>query len=211
LAVYLVPFFGPLAFAFNSIIGIDRTNISQAIKSLDKARKKMQEQGRSIAISPEGTRSKSGQLQEFKKGAFHLALACKVRLLWLSRNLQNQAPLSPILLYGAYDLWPPGQPFPVSGRVVAQFCPQIEPREYTHLDHNELLQKVILFSSPAKLGQVHQEMLKEVADYYPASFSSSQSLSPSFKVAHSAALSLTYVGFYLFCSYLYTIISSFFL
>lgn len=135
-----MPFFGALAFAFNTIIGIDRSNLTQAIKSLEKAKKRMQDEGRSIAISPEGTRSKSGQLQEFKKGAFHLALACKVSKQY--EFLIDKVPLSPILLYGAYDLWPPGQPFPVSGKVVAQFCPQIQTNEYENLDHNELMKKV---------------------------------------------------------------------
>jgi len=183
-SIYCVPFFGALAYAFNSIIGIDRSNKEKAIKSLDRAQVKMTRDRRSIAISPEGTRSKSGQLQEFKKGAFHMATKVKV-------------PLSPILLYGAYDIWPPGQTFPVSGHVTVQFCPQMMPSEFEKLDYNELLVKT------------HKLMLRSLEDNYPPHFSSS-AIPTWFAMYHYLALIFTYSGFYFFYSWVWGVVLAFF-
>ena len=55
------------------IFAIDRSNPERARRSMDKARKVMEE-GYSFGVFVEGTRAMPGQLLPFKKGAFHLAL-----------------------------------------------------------------------------------------------------------------------------------------
>ena len=52
----------------------------KAIKALEPAVDALKE-GTSIAISPEGTRSKDGILGKFKKGAFHIAMQAGVPLI----------------------------------------------------------------------------------------------------------------------------------
>lgn len=54
-------------------IPIDRTDRRKAVESLNQTAAKVQE-GTSVMIFPEGTRSPDGVLQEFKKGAFLLAI-----------------------------------------------------------------------------------------------------------------------------------------
>jgi len=54
-------------------IPIDRTDRRKAVESLNQTAAKVQK-GTSVMIFPEGTRSPDGVLQEFKKGAFLLAI-----------------------------------------------------------------------------------------------------------------------------------------
>jgi len=57
----------------SEFISIDRKNHDQALKDLEEARK-MMEDGIVLWIAPEGTRSRSGRLGDFKKGGIMLAL-----------------------------------------------------------------------------------------------------------------------------------------
>jgi 1-acyl-sn-glycerol-3-phosphate acyltransferase len=70
-------------------IPIKRDKLSKAIHSLDKAEEAIRK-GISFIISPEGTRTVSGQLGEFKKGPFHVALNTGVTII-------------PVALMGAYE------------------------------------------------------------------------------------------------------------
>ena len=55
------------------MIPIERDKLGSAIASM-KASEKVLARGTSLIISPEGTRTSDGQLQPFKKGAFHVAI-----------------------------------------------------------------------------------------------------------------------------------------
>jgi len=55
--------------------------------------------GRPLLVHPEGTRSKDGELGQFRRGAANMALA-------------TGAPLVPARLVGSYDLYPPHRKFP---------------------------------------------------------------------------------------------------
>ncbi len=57
----------------SEFISIDRRNHDQALKDLDEARK-MMESGIVLWVAPEGTRSRTGKLGDFKKGGIMLAL-----------------------------------------------------------------------------------------------------------------------------------------
>ena len=91
--LFLIPFFSWLLVAFDGV-PIDRHNRNTAVGSLNEAVQAIHE-GDCIAIAPEGTRSKSGQLLQFKKGPFYL---------WE----EMRAPIVPMVIYGAFDLFPPG-------------------------------------------------------------------------------------------------------
>lgn len=52
---------------------IDRENGMRALRTLKKVTERMQAEGLDVGIYPEGTRSKTGELLEFKTGAFYLA------------------------------------------------------------------------------------------------------------------------------------------
>jgi 1-acyl-sn-glycerol-3-phosphate acyltransferase len=74
-----VPVFGQ-GMHYVKIFAIDRSNPERARKSMEKARKVM-EDGLSFGVFAEGTRAMPGELLPFKKGAFHLALQTNSRII----------------------------------------------------------------------------------------------------------------------------------
>ncbi|MFH1488735.1 MAG: lysophospholipid acyltransferase family protein [Pseudomonadota bacterium] len=67
-----IPLFGS-AMRRAGYIAINRDDPRKALRSMNEAAEKIKN-GASVLIFPEGTRSKDGILQDFKKGGFHLAL-----------------------------------------------------------------------------------------------------------------------------------------
>lgn len=85
------PFLGR-AFRYVGTVFVDRHSTTDAVSALDDAVTVLQE-GVSIAIAPEGTRSATTKLGKFKKGAFHLALRARV-------------PIVPVVFVNAHDALP---------------------------------------------------------------------------------------------------------
>jgi 1-acyl-sn-glycerol-3-phosphate acyltransferase len=69
--VRYIPIIGISCVALGHIF-VDRSNHSKAMASLQQARDRIIN-GTSILFFPEGTRSRTGELKPFKKGAFHMA------------------------------------------------------------------------------------------------------------------------------------------
>jgi 1-acyl-sn-glycerol-3-phosphate acyltransferase len=68
-----IPVFGP-AWQACGHISIDRQDRARAIESLAVARQQLVDERPTVILFPEGTRSVTGQLRPFKKGAFVLAI-----------------------------------------------------------------------------------------------------------------------------------------
>ena len=96
-----VPVFGP-AWKLAGHISIDRQNRQKAIASLRQAARLMNEEGGVVVIFPEGTRSRTGGLQPFKKGAFMLAVEARV-------------PIVPTVVIGSDRITPAGSVWVRSG------------------------------------------------------------------------------------------------
>ena len=78
--LFLVPFFSWISLAFGGV-PVDRNNRERAISALQRSTEAATSGGGGkmcLVIAPEGTRSKTGQLNEFKKGAFHMWEQLKV-------------------------------------------------------------------------------------------------------------------------------------
>ena len=88
-----VPFFGWAMWASKHIT-VDRSNPSDAVKSLQRAKERIAA-GISVVIFPEGTRSRDGKLLRFKKGGFLLAV-------------QSGAAIVPVTINGSGSLLPAG-------------------------------------------------------------------------------------------------------
>jgi 1-acyl-sn-glycerol-3-phosphate acyltransferase len=76
-------------------IFIDRGNRPEAIRGLEEAGRVIRE-GLSAIIFPEGTRTRTGEIQPFKKGAFVLAIAAQV-------------PVLPMYVHNAFEIMPKGR------------------------------------------------------------------------------------------------------
>eukprot|EP00758_Cryptobia_borreli_P016217 Tbor_TRINITY_DN6087_c2_g6::TRINITY_DN6087_c2_g6_i1::g.11175::m.11175 len=115
-----VPFLGWFLHSYGHI-PVDRRNKETSIKSINKTSAAIYASGRSISVAPEGTRSKTGDLLSFKKGAFHLAVQC-------------QAPIIPVVVTGAHSLLPPKSLKIRSGHVCVKSLPAIFPKEGETVD-----------------------------------------------------------------------------
>jgi putative phosphoserine phosphatase/1-acylglycerol-3-phosphate O-acyltransferase len=88
------------------MIEIDRSDAERAIESLSRAGDRLQAEKLTLMMAPEGTRSRRGGLQQFKKGPFHVAIA-------------TRAPIYPIIWRGNETLNPMGSWLIRSGEIRA--------------------------------------------------------------------------------------------
>lgn len=72
-----IPLWGQL-FQAADVAFIDRGNTTKAREALEPAVRTLREDGISLAMAPEGTRSPTPKLGPFKKGAFHIAMQAGV-------------------------------------------------------------------------------------------------------------------------------------
>jgi 1-acyl-sn-glycerol-3-phosphate acyltransferase len=92
--LFAIPFFGWALRALGHV-RLDRGNLQAAIKAYEIASTYIREQRLSVLVFPEGTRSRTGQLQPFKAGPFVLAI-------------QSGAPVVPAYVAGTFGILPKG-------------------------------------------------------------------------------------------------------
>ena len=93
-------------------VPVDRRVESGGKRSIEKAARLMSEKGYSFMVFPEGTRSRDGKLQKFRRGGFFLAL-------------QAGAPIVPVTIRGSYELMPKGQFQAKRGTIRVEFHPPV--------------------------------------------------------------------------------------
>jgi 1-acyl-sn-glycerol-3-phosphate acyltransferase len=120
-----VPLFGP-AWKAAGHISVDRSDRSRAVDSLQKAGALIRSDHSSVVIFPEGTRSRTGELLPFKKGAFMLALHTGVDLV-------------PVAVVGTRDIMPAGSWRVRSGRIIVRFGRPIRTGEFGEARRDELI------------------------------------------------------------------------
>lgn len=92
--LFRVPFFGWIIRAMGCI-PVNRSNLTEARKSVDRALEALRAKAISIILYPEGTRTRDGYLLPFKRGGFRLAV-------------RSRLPVVPVAVQGAFQATPPG-------------------------------------------------------------------------------------------------------
>lgn len=116
----LVPLLGLALWALGQVF-VDRGSPANARRSLDRLGRELRRRPRTVIIFPEGTRSRTGELQPFKLGAFRLAA-------------ETRTPILPAVLHGAYALQRPSDPVPRPGKLVLELYPEISTEGWTDAD-----------------------------------------------------------------------------
>lgn len=126
-ALSYVPFLGWYMWAVGMVF-VDRAKSVRAIQSLEAAGARIRE-GANIIAFPEGTRSRDGRVQPFKKGIFMVALKAGV-------------PIVPIAVEGTLTVLPAGGFRPRPNRVRVNIGEPIETSGYTRETLVDLMREV---------------------------------------------------------------------
>jgi putative phosphoserine phosphatase/1-acylglycerol-3-phosphate O-acyltransferase len=98
---------------FSGVVLIDRKDTQRAIETMGSLVDTMRIEGKSVCMSPEGTRSITPRLAPFKKGAFHLAI-------------QAGVPIVPIVIQNSSDIMPKGEMIYRPATVEVEVLPPID-------------------------------------------------------------------------------------
>ncbi len=110
-------------------IPVDRKRLKGGKKSIDKASRLIKEKRFSFLIFPEGTRSRDGKIQPFKRGGFFLAL-------------NAQVPIVPVTINGTYELMPKGSFFTKRGKIDVDFHKPLSVGEFERSNLSLLVERV---------------------------------------------------------------------
>ena len=126
--VFRVPFFGQYLVLHGDIC-IDRGRAAEALEQMVRKGKMWIGRGASIAIFPEGTRSKDGEIHRFKAGAFTLAREAGVDIL-------------PVVLEGTRTLIRKNLLFNWGNRITIRVLPPIPAERVAATEPHELMTEV---------------------------------------------------------------------
>ena len=126
--VFRVPFIG-WNMSLNGYIKLRRGDRASVVQMLEGCEKALAG-GNSIMMFPEGTRSPTGKMRDFKPGAFEIAI-------------RTRTPIQPILIQGTADALPK-RGFVLRGRhpIRVTFLDPIPPESFAHLSPDELARQV---------------------------------------------------------------------
>ncbi|MCI0489584.1 MAG: 1-acyl-sn-glycerol-3-phosphate acyltransferase [Blastocatellia bacterium] len=103
-----IPFLGFLMRAFGAFpVNLEAVDVSAQREAIKHLRS-----GHALVIFPEGGRARTGKVEPFKMGAFRLALT-------------HGAPIVPVTIKGAHEIWPVGRWFPRPGKLTITYHPPI--------------------------------------------------------------------------------------
>lgn len=126
--VFKIPFFGQYL-RLHGDICIDRGNGAEAMEQLLRKGKKWISYGASVAVFPEGTRSKDGEIHRFKSGAFALAKESGVEIL-------------PVVLDGTKTMIRKNRMFNWGNRITLRILPPVQAETVVSTELHALMDRV---------------------------------------------------------------------
>lgn len=126
--VFKIPFFGQLL-RLHGDICIDRGRAAEAMEQLLRDGSLWINRGASVAIFPEGTRSKDGEIHRFKAGAFELARKAEV-------------PILPVVLEGTERLVKKNRAFGWRNTVTIKVLEPVPVEEVLATDAKEMAERI---------------------------------------------------------------------
>ena len=136
--VYRMPIVGRLLLAHGDIV-INRASTKEAMQLVHTRGKEWLKKEASVAIFPEGTRSKDGEIHNFKAGAFILAKDAEV-------------PILPIVLDGTDRVFRKGFFMNWSNRITIKILPPISKEDVVERPIKEVM------------AEVHDRMVNDLAE-----------------------------------------------
>lgn len=118
--LYKIPLVGPGMDAAG-IVKVDRGGAISTRQAINDAAKETFRRGYSLMVFAEGTRSRTGDMAKFHKGAARLAI-------------DNGADLLPVVISGTFDINPPGSWFVYPGSATVRILDPIETGDLTFRD-----------------------------------------------------------------------------
>lgn len=118
--LYKIPFLGP-GMDMAGIVKVDRGGAKSTGEALSAAARETLRRGFSLMVFAEGTRSRTGDMADFRKGAVRLAI-------------DNEAELLPVVIAGTFDISPPGSMFIYPGRAKVRILDPIDLTDATFRD-----------------------------------------------------------------------------
>lgn len=109
-------------------IPVDRDDPRASVRTMTEAARIVRERGISVLIFPEGGRSASGELQEFRDGAAYIAIKAGV-------------PLVPVAIAGTHRLLPPGNVLVKAGPALVHVGQPIPVGDFTLKDRAALTRR----------------------------------------------------------------------
>jgi 1-acyl-sn-glycerol-3-phosphate acyltransferase len=131
--LFFVPFTG-WGMRTQRCVPIYRDSLKKTRKALDYALDTLRWCPAGIAVFPEGTRTRTGELLPYHRGTFNLAKRAGV-------------PVIPFALDGTGDLMPPGALVPRPGEVRLVFGPPLLPADVARLSPDELMEQTRAFTA----------------------------------------------------------------